>query len=278
MLMSEPVRAGQCVPPFPRQRDAPMNKKRTAHLLGAAALVAAATAWAGPPSAADLPGHAPPFQGARGGDQELIALAVGGYRIVGTIPTSSGPIYVPSAGQTPACDAAPVPIIQTNYTYHYLAGICDDDSADACAGRVTTVIERCGDGLSVGGPGIQTGLLGTDAHGRYGGRICFDPTGDSTCDAPDADTVVIARLDPDTARAVNTRFASEPYGEIQATVGLTDLETFRIDGRRVRLSPGLRSATTRYRGFSLDGIPVGCGRTLLGEAPCEQTSVVFGTR
>lgn len=211
-------------------------------------------AHAAPPKAADLPDQAPPFQGSGPSASGLGSLSHGSYRVL-----VSG---MPTAGLTDCDFVAPV-IIQSVQTYAFLGGICDDQGDTPCDGRLTLVAEFCGTESSFGAGGAEFDYRAATFHDAYASRICFDPTGDSTCAAPDSDSIVVGRIDTDAQRSVQFVAPGAAFGESDLYGRIVDTVHFEIEGRPARLSTAPYHSRVRFQRTG-----TGCG--LPGQVACAQ--------
>jgi hypothetical protein len=223
--------------------------------LALALLAVTVPAHGKPPNARDLPAHAPPFQQA--GTPPLTSLSHGGYRI---IPAGVG---VPTPGLTD-CAVQQRTIVLSVQSYAFMAGVCDDQGARPCDGRLTLVAEACGVEASYGAGGASFDYRGATYHEDYAGRICFDPTGDSTCDSPDSDAVIVAELE--SQRSVQFEAPGSAFGESDVFGRLVGRTSFEIDGKRVVLGGAPYHSRVRFQRFDASV----CGLAFAGLPDCAQ--------
>lgn len=224
---------------------------------------------AAPPKLDALPGHAPPFRGgtALGAGIEITSIAAGGYRVVSF---SSG---ATRAGLASECDARGADIIQSVGTYVMIAGICEDGTAKPCDGRFTLAVENCGSAegaqLQISSPPVLTQYRGSAFYALYGGRVCFDPTGDSDCLQPDSDALVIAEIGAENARGLLTEIEGQPTGEIQGSSRLQAVVDFPFEGEVVRMNAAPFSSQSIYERIDVTNLK--CGLPQFGLRDCAQT-------
>lgn len=136
------------------------------------------------------------------------------------------------------------------HPFDSLSGVCDDQSARKCAGRITAVFERCTDRDIDHVNDPETGLA-TTTYGRGLIRICFDdvePLGD--CDESHEVARGIVRVHIPMGIFPNPVGEGQTFDDAGYTVDeerITHSRRFKLDGKRVRVRRGLSIGESQFR-------------------------------
>ena len=119
-------------------------------------------------------------------------------------------------GELVVCESDEI-VLETRLTYLEFAGICSDEHGPDCAGRLLSLTETC-----VADPASTQ----ASARARSRTRICFDPTGNGTCNEREQVALIS-----------NTSTAEGASNTLRNRTEVHGVRAFEMDGRQVRMLP-----------------------------------------
>lgn len=121
------------------------------------------------------------------------------------------------SGELVACGPGEM-VLETRLIYLEFAGICSDERGPDCGGRLVSLTETC-----VADPASTQ----ESAHVRSRTRICFDPTGNGTCNEREQVALI-----------ANTSTSEGASNTLRNRTEVHAARAFEMDGRQVRMLPG----------------------------------------